>query len=1479
MSESNVSNNTESKGENNGDDVGVYVHSESDLTSLARENINFATKDDEKKPERMIKGSQSSFPTIKSTIEKIKMPAKLLQKCVDVIFHGKWKMITLNYFERFFMVYSRFVFRHSMAVIIVVTLICLFLGIGHLFRHPVEDSERQFALPHSKAKNDENFYNLAFPGARTRHEIVIFKAISGGSVITNENLHIMKSFHEGLMNLTFTLDETEAKELLEAYNELRNSTSSKQRATEENHLNQTTSEEGGHLRSILESPIVKMNSIEEYELIKRKLIPGQKFGFGAKRNFNKNKFGQNNHSQNSTRNDSNSQSKKKENEKHYLDTEMFTGNDYIAPQIVEEKDSSGKIVKKYKFNFSHVCARVQGGSCRRPSGILWMYKDTKDFGKPIPAPYVINTLTYQSFRTDMWLSPIGMEHEKKTDHVKASRAAILEYQLSDQDKMKRFSFKWEEQFMKYCEKVQRRLQKGDYGDDLRDGSNFIALSNELDIHLEANTNNIKKKNDTEHIQNDDLVFDELDDIYIAETERIHIKNNTGNEQSSNTIPNIKRINKGATKYLFKGDTANAPLSIFYNARRALSDELTEQTYIHTPKDFAIIGSLVVILLIYGWTVGYGSNIYTSRATSGVCGAIAALLAFIGGAGLCYLAGLEHTSTASAAPFLVLGVGMDDSFVVINSFNMTYPLKNAEDRIVSAVRDCGLSISLTTLTNLLSFAIGTSAGYLAIKNFCILTFVGLLFGYITCLTILLGVLCIDARLEERKMIKIFGREFFANRKHPDPLVPDMEIPVEKFSTVALIGFLVSQYKHLNDSKVNTQELILIENESSIEKNVDPNEIQVSKITNNFEDASINSPIDEEEVIVKAGQINMLYKSKASGSEEQTQNTTYMNNSGSPSTLFSNKTSSIQSKENIFETQRQLHSNLGSEKYLENDDKGLSNNSNSSNQIDKLKDKLIGLSKSEKSNSRSSKKKNEHSKAKHENQSQGKKLIPNFADILDTRLLNYKRGRSNAHSSIQLTENIEVSDYTAEQLKRDKGMVSKNQTESSSLSSPNSEGSYFSESKFQLNNSDFTSSSSPLDSESSSSGSELTIFPMESKQNIGRKSRRFVIKYYATFLTMTSTRVIILILASIFLAVSIYSSVKLKMGLDLKVLAPPSSQVYKFYVNHEQLFNKYGDVTYMMFQATQKLGDKNNVNNNNWWEDSFINDYKELQTKIHDSWFTEIKLDGMVAFYDSLLIKGLPKNSVEYSKMLKAFISSPYNRHFEDDFVFNQNTGELEAWRSVLIPIYLPDTSVRGKYMTDIRKIMGSIPGVKNPIAYSPLFIFYESDVSILPQTLYNMGCALIAVLLASLILMPSISSVIIVIIILCMVDVCIIGMMAQWGLQLNMLTMVNLIMSIGISVDYSTHICHCFAHCSGKDRNTRVIETLGLMGIPIFHGAMSTQFAVTVLAFSDSYVLQTFYKMMTLVVCIGICYGAIILPVILTVFGPMDVIKYTKAEHK
>ncbi|KAH8738780.1 hypothetical protein FG386_000571 [Cryptosporidium ryanae] len=1476
MSESNLTEKCEKNDSIIKEDAGLFINSESDLTSRAKDNIDRMQQNDNIY-DRIKKKFKSIDSIDKNSYEKIIFPARLFKKLVDFLFRGKWKLLTLDYFERFFMLYSRFVFKNPVSFILVTTVICLILGIGHFYRHPVEDSERQFALPKSQAKNDENFYNSAFPGARTRHEIVMFKAMDGGSIITRESLQIMRSFHEGLMNVTFELGEEDAKSLLEAYNELRNSTSSKQRATEETfQANQSMiNDEVNHLRSIIESPRNMNKELEEIN--KRRLFVSQKFGFGSKKKKTNKEI----------KNESFNNTEKIKIEKHYLDAKMFTSDEYIPPEVYEVKDpKTNNIIKKYKFSFAHVCARLQGGSCRRPSGILWMYKEEKDFGKPIPVPYVINTLTYQSFKTDMWLSPMGMEYDKRSEHVVSSRAAIIEYQLSDQDKMKKYSFLWEEQFMKYCEKVQGKLRDGDYKEYIRDASNFmdfasITAKNTL---FEDKANNTYNKNNskTNSYVNIGVIYDDLEregvEEYSISDLNVDSKNKDSNEFNN---LNIKRISKGATKYLFKGESKDAPLSIYYNARRALSDELTEQTYIHTLKDYTIIGSLVVILLVYGWTVGYGSNIYTSRATSGVCGAIAALLAYIGGAGLCYLAGLEHTSTASAAPFLVLGVGMDDSFVVINSFNMTYPLKNAEDRIVSSIRDCGLSISLTTLTNLLSFAIGTSAGYLAIRNFCILTFVGLLFGYVTCLTILLGVLCIDARLEEKKILKVFGKELFTNYKYPDPLVPEIKVPIEKFSTVALIGYLTSQYKMEKSSgeKNCIDELKYTEEIKNIQEEVRneyKNNMKLKR--NNMEDASINSPIDEEEIIENGSIIDR----NNSKNDDQTQRTTYFNYSSSSSSFFSHKNSNLSNNKisdisALNGPRKPSYPNIDNGyPYINNEDISKKVSKNKKESEDNEKDDIC--------NSNYLSDCNRSSDKLMKSGSNVNKIIPNFSELIDARLINYKRGRSNAHSSIQLMENIEISDYNTELMKKGKKLSdiysssNLNENLDSSLinSEINSNEDLTSRNDYEIETIVTSVKSVSGKSLCSDNSSELSVFPMEIKQNIGRKSRRFVIKYYATFLTLASTRIIIMLLTAIFLGVSIYSSVKLKMGLDLKVLAPPSSQVYKFYLNHEQLFNKYGDVTYLMFQASQKVEDgQNNV----WWEDEFMERYKELQNQVHNAWFTEIKLDGMLAFYDSILIKGLPKTPIEYSKMLKAFISSPFNRHYEDDFVFNSDTGELEAWRSVLIPVYLPDTSIRGKYMTDVRKIMESIKEVKNPIAYSPLFIFYESDVSILPQTLYNMGCALIAVLLASLILMPSVSSVIIVIVILCMVDVCIIGMMAQWGLHLNMLTMVNLIMSIGISVDYSTHICHCFAHCSGNDRNTRVIETLGLMGIPIFHGAMSTQFAVTVLAFSDSYVLQTFYKMMTLVVCIGICYGAIILPVILTIFGPMDVVKYTKAHHK
>ena len=92
---------------------------------------------------------------------------------------------------------------------------------------------------------------------------------------------------------------------------------------------------------------------------------------------------------------------------------------------------------------------------------------------------------------------------------------------------------------------------------------------------------------------------------------------------------------------------------------------------------------------------------------------------------------------------------------------------------------------------------------------------------------------------------------------------------------------------------------------------------------------------------------------------------------------------------------------------------------------------------------------------------------------------------------------------------------------------------------------------------------------------------------------------------------------------------------------------------------------------------------------------------------------------------------------------------------------------------------------------------------------------------------------------------------------------------GFSVDYATHTTHAFCHCMGQKRGLRAFEAVLLVGGPLLHCALSTQLAVIPLAFVDSPVLSVFFKMTTLVIVVGVTHGLMLLPVLLSLIGPMQ----------
>jgi len=89
------------------------------------------------------------------------------------------------------------------------------------------------------------------------------------------------------------------------------------------------------------------------------------------------------------------------------------------------------------------------------------------------------------------------------------------------------------------------------------------------------------------------------------------------------------------------------------------------------------------------------------------------------------------------------------------------------------------------------------------------------------------------------------------------------------------------------------------------------------------------------------------------------------------------------------------------------------------------------------------------------------------------------------------------------------------------------------------------------------------------------------------------------------------------------------------------------------------------------------------------------------------------------------------------------------------------------------------------------------------------------------------------------------------------------------VDYAAHIGHGFLHVTGT-REDRAIATLGRVGIGVFNGGFSTMLASVVLAAATTYIFEMFFKCYFLCAVLGLGHGMLLLPALLSIFGPETV---------
>lgn len=427
--------------------------------------------------------------------------------------------------------------------------------------------------------------------------------------------------------------------------------------------------------------------------------------------------------------------------------------------------------------------------------------------------------------------------------------------------------------------------------------------------------------------------------------------------------------------------------------------------------------------------------------------------------------------------------------------------------------------------------------------------------------------------------------------------------------------------------------------------------------------------------------------------------------------------------------------------------------------------------------------------------------------------------------------------------------------------------------------------------------------------------FIRKFYAPALLDRRVKTLIVVVFLGLFTAGLALIPKVSLGLDQRIAFPRGSYLIPYFNDLDEYFNTGPPVYFVVrdLDVTARKGQQEICGRYSTCHPFSVTNVLEQEAKrskvsyvigstaswIDDffTWLNPInegccREDGKVCFEGrnppwNITLFGMPVGK-EFIHYLEKWIASPTNEDcpfggkapYSNALLIDSSNKAVPAshFRTSHTPLRTQADFINAYASARrIAKSIGDSQGI-SIFPYSKFYIFFDQYASIKKLTGTLLGCAVALILLISSALLGSIATGAIVTTTVIMIVVDVIGTMALAGVSLNAVSLVNLIICVGIGVEFCAHIARAFmfpsrsvlekAKTHYRGRDVRAWTALVNVGGSVFSGITVTKFlGVAVLAFTRSKIFEIYYfRIWLALVIFAATHALVFLPVVLSLAG-------------